>query len=46
MAITNFFNNYFPREYKYYLFINLFEQNLKSIYEQLVLKKNTIKKMR
>ena len=43
MAITKAFNNYFPREYKYYSFINLFEQNSKLLYENLVLKKIKIK---
>ena len=39
MAITKAFNCYFPRDYKYYSFINLFEQNSKLLYEKIVLKK-------
>jgi len=39
MAITNVFNNYFPRDNKYYSFINLFKDNAKSIYDRLVLMK-------
>ena len=39
MAITNVFNNYFPRDNKYYSFINLFKDKAKSIYDRLVLMK-------
>ena len=44
MAITNVFNNCFPREYKYYSFINLFEKNSKPIYEKIVLKNIQLQK--
>ena len=43
MAITKAFNDYYPRDYKYYSFFNLFEQNSKLLYEKLVLKKIKLK---
>ena len=43
MAITNVFNNYFPRDNKYYSFINLFKEKAKSIYDRLVLVKMKLK---
>jgi len=43
MAITNAFNNYFPRDNKYYSFINLFKEKAKSIYDRLVLMKMKLK---
>ena len=38
MAITNVFNNYFPKDNKFYSLINLFEGNAKAIYDRIVLK--------
>ena len=38
MAITNVFNNYFPKENKYYYFLNLFEEKAKSMYNTIALK--------
>ena len=43
MAITNSFNNYFPFEHKYYSFLNLFEENSKLLYQELVLNKMQFK---
>ena len=43
MAISNVFNNYFPRDNRYYSFLNLFEENSKLIYDKLVLKKMKFK---
>ena len=43
IAITNVFNNYFPRDNKYYSFINLFKEKAKSIYDRLVLVKMKLK---
>ena len=39
MAITNAFNNYIPNENISYSFINLFEENSKLLYQQIVLNK-------
>jgi len=43
MAVTNAFNNYIPNENISYSFINLFEENSKLIYQQLVLNKMKFK---
>ena len=39
MAITHAFNEYFPNNYDYYYFYNLFEKNAQKIYNDLVLTK-------
>ena len=39
MAISNAFNNYIPNENISYSFINLFEENSKLLYQQIVLNK-------
>ena len=39
MAITHSFNEYQPKEYDYYSFYNLFNNNAKTLYNELVLSK-------
>ena len=39
MAITHAFNEYQPKEYDYYSFYNLFNNNAKTLYNELVLSK-------
>ena len=43
MAITNAFNDYLPRDNQYYSFINLFEEETKSMYYDLVIDKIKVK---
>ena len=43
MAITHFFNQYFPQNYDYYYFYEIFNENAKSMYKELVLDKVKLK---
>ena len=43
MAITHTFNQYFPKNYDYYYFYNLFDNNSKALYNELVLSKIELK---
>ena len=43
MAITHFFNQYYPQNYDYYYFYEIFNENAKSMYKELVLDKVKLK---
>ena len=43
MAITHFFNQYYPQNYDYYYFYEIFNEKAKTMYKELVLDKMKLK---